>query len=163
MAFYHIKFQSIPLLMPFTLIDNPQFYCLEMSLSNILMIGLFRSNNRMVIFSKIEKEFIWQQTCKGPYIYTFMFHMEGVWPHGGLKFVTCLLILLFLNKRSVVRFWRWREWGTGCGGSQNWSFFVAVINVWPLNGLKLQPIQWEQAVVSSLTSRHKPDTFWLRR
>ena len=119
MAFCHIKFQSIPLLMPFTLIDNPQFYCLEMSLSNILMIGLFRSNNRMIIFSKIEKEFIWQQTCKGPYIYTFMFHMEGVWPRGGLKFVTCLLILLFLNKRSVVRFWRWNRersaWRRGWG------------------------------------------------
>ena len=119
MAFCHIKFQSIPLLMPFTLIDNPQFYCLEMSLSNILMIGLFRSNNRMVIFSKIEKEFIWQQTCKGPYIYTFMFHMEGVWPRGGLKFVTCLLILLFLNRRSVVRFWRWNRersaWRRGWG------------------------------------------------
>ena len=41
--------------MPFTLTDDPQFYGLEMSLSNILMIGLLRSNNRMVIFSKTEK------------------------------------------------------------------------------------------------------------
>ena len=47
------KFQSISL-MPFTLTDNPHLYGLEMSLSNILMIGLFRSNNKMVIFSKTE-------------------------------------------------------------------------------------------------------------
>ena len=38
-----------------TLTDGPQFYGLEMSLSNILMISLFCANNRMVIFSKIEK------------------------------------------------------------------------------------------------------------
>ena len=37
---------NIPSLMPFTLTDNPQFYGSEMSLSNILMIGLFRSNNQ---------------------------------------------------------------------------------------------------------------------
>ena len=42
--------------MPFTLTDNPQFYGLQMSLSNVLMIGMFRSNNRMVIFSKTEKQ-----------------------------------------------------------------------------------------------------------
>ena len=39
------------------------------------------------------------------------------------------------------------------------SFFVAVINVWPLNVLKLQPIQSLQsleAVVSSSTSSYKP-------
>ena len=41
--------------MPFIFTDDPHFYVLEMSLSNILMIGLFRSNNRMVIFSKTEK------------------------------------------------------------------------------------------------------------
>ena len=42
--------------MPFTLTDNLQFYGLEMSLSNILMVGLFRSNYRMVIFSETEKK-----------------------------------------------------------------------------------------------------------
>ena len=41
--------------MSFTLTDDPQFYGVDMSLSNIPMIGLFRSNNRMVIFSKTEK------------------------------------------------------------------------------------------------------------
>ena len=42
--------------MLFTLTDDPQFYDLEMSLSNILMIGLFRSSSRMVMFSKREKK-----------------------------------------------------------------------------------------------------------
>ena len=37
------------------------------------------------------------------------------------------------------------KWG---GGSQNWSFFVAVINALLLNGLKLQPSQSLEAVVS---------------
>ena len=35
----------------------------------------------------------------------------------------------------------------GEGGSQNCSFFLSVINVWPLNGLKLQLIQRLKAVV----------------
>ena len=41
-AHCHIKFQSIPSLMPFT---NPEFYYLEMSLSNILMIGLLKQQD----------------------------------------------------------------------------------------------------------------------
>ena len=56
----------MPSLILFTLTDDLQFYGLEVSLSNILMIGLFRSNNRIVIFSKTEKEIILQQTRKGP-------------------------------------------------------------------------------------------------
>ena len=81
--------------------------------------------------------------------------MEGGCPHGRvLKFVICLQILLFLNKRSIVHFCGW-----GGGGSQNWSFFVAIIDVGPLNGLKLQPIQSLEAVDSSSTSSHKSDTF----
>ena len=40
--------------------------------------------------------------------------------------------------------------------------FVAVKNVCPINGIKLQPIQPLEAAVSSLSS-HKLDTFWLRR
>ena len=40
--------------MLFTLTGDPQFYGLEVSLSNILMFGLFYSNNRMVIFCKTE-------------------------------------------------------------------------------------------------------------
>ena len=44
-----------------------------------------------------------------------------------------------------------------------WSFFVVVINVWPLNYFKLQPMQPLQAVVSSSTSSHQPNILWLHR
>ena len=63
--------------MPFTLTDDPQFYGLEMSLRNTLIIGLFHSNNRMVNFSKTEKKFTSQKTCEGMYIYDV--HMGGGW------------------------------------------------------------------------------------
>ena len=55
--------------MPFTLTDTDdlQFYVLEISLSNISKIGLFHSNNNLVIFSKTEKKIISQQTCKRSY------------------------------------------------------------------------------------------------
>ena len=60
--------------MSFTLTDDPQFYGLEMSLSNILMIDLFRSNSGMVFFSKTGRKFTSQQTRMEPYIYDV--HME---------------------------------------------------------------------------------------
>ena len=81
-VFCHIKFQSIQLLMLYTFSGDPQFYGLEVSLSNILMIGLFRLNNRMVIFTKTEKKSISQQTRNGPYIHDV--HMEVGW-EGSLK------------------------------------------------------------------------------
>ena len=37
------------------LTDNPQFYGLGETLSNILVIGLFHSDNRMVVFFKTKK------------------------------------------------------------------------------------------------------------
>ena len=83
--------------MPFSLTDDPQFHGLEMSLSNVLMIGLFPSNNRVAIFSKTEKKTLITVTTSGT-----------IRPHGRrmvLKFVTCLQILLFLNKTSIVNFW----------------------------------------------------------
>ena len=81
MAFSHIKFQSIPSLKLFTWTDNPHFTGLEVSLSKILMIGLFRSNYGMVIFSKTEKKIISQQKSKGSYIYDV--HVEtGVFGGG---------------------------------------------------------------------------------
>ena len=65
--------------MSFTLTDDPQFYSLEMALSNILMIGLFRSNN------KISRKHVRDHTI-----------MTSTWkPDGVLEFVTCLQILLF--------------------------------------------------------------------
>ena len=42
--------------MPFTLTDDPQFYGLALPLSNILINGLFCSNNRLVVFYKTEKK-----------------------------------------------------------------------------------------------------------
>ena len=48
--------------MPFNLTDDPQLDGLEMSLSNILMIGLFFSNNRMIFFSETEKKHITANT-----------------------------------------------------------------------------------------------------
>ena len=91
MALFHIKFQSIPSLILFTLSDDPQFFGLEVPLSNILMIGLFRSNNKMLIFFKTEKKysknvlkfvkclqffFAFQQK-----IYCSILQMEGVGGH----------------------------------------------------------------------------------
>ena len=62
----------MPSLMLFTLTNDPEicnFGDLEVSLSIILIIGLFCLNHMMVIFSKSEKKFISQQTLKVPYIY----------------------------------------------------------------------------------------------
>ena len=78
-------------------------YGLEISLSNIVMIGLFRSNNRIIFFSKTEK-FISQQTSKRPYIYDGSMERRYKWVEERrvLKFVRCLQILLFLNKGSIA-------------------------------------------------------------
>ena len=56
MALRHIKTQSILSLMIFTLTENPEFYGLEVSLGNMLML-----------FSK--KKIISQQKRKEKYIY----------------------------------------------------------------------------------------------
>ena len=72
-AFCLTKFQRVPSLMPFTFTGGPHLSDLEMSVSNILLIGLFCSNNKMVIFSGTENSS--QQTCKIPYMYDV--HMEG--------------------------------------------------------------------------------------
>ena len=81
-----------------------------MFLSNVLMIGLFCSNNRMVISSE---KFLSQQTCKGPCIYVA--HMERGCPHReGLKighmsvcrffcFYTKDLLFIFADERGGVQ------------------------------------------------------------
>ena len=78
--------------MPFTLTDDPYLHGLEISLSNILMIGLFRSNKRMVIFSQTKKSY------------------KLGWSHvvGVLKFVTCLQNLLRaedVGGHKIGHFW----------------------------------------------------------
>ena len=55
---------------------DPQFYVSEVSLNNILIIGLFCSNNRMIIFSKTEKIQI-KQTRKEPYTYNVHIEVGG--------------------------------------------------------------------------------------
>ena len=78
-AFCLTKFQRVPLLMSFTFTVGPHLSGLEMFLSNILLIGLFCSNNKMVIFSGTENSS--QQTCKRPYMYDV--HKEGGWSQRG--------------------------------------------------------------------------------
>ena len=71
--------------MPFTFTNDPHLYGLEISLIDILMTGLFCSNNRMV--------------------------RRGMVSQGGVsKSVKCLQMLLILSKRSIVHFCRWRGW-----------------------------------------------------
>ena len=142
-----------------------KFHGLEMFLSNILIIYLFCSNNRITISSKTEKKpyhsIHWKDHTFMTSIWMGDSHMEGL--KICYMFVTYLQFLLFLNKRSVVHFSRWRVWGIGRGGPKNWSFFVDVRNVWLLNGLKLQLGQSLEPVAFSSTSSHKPETLWLCR
>ena len=132
-----------------------------MFLSNVLMIGLFCSNNRMVISSETKNSY----PSKHVRDHVFMLPIWKGDVHIGSQNWShvCLQILLLLHERSIVHFCRWKGWGTGCRGSQNCSSFVAIINVWSLNGFKLQPIQSLEAIVSSSTLRYQPDTFWLHR
>ena len=135
-----MKFQIISSLIPFTLWFTT--LSVEVSLSNILMISLFHSNNRMVIFSKIEKNLYQNKRVK---VHTFM---TCTWKENGdtLTLICHMVEGIFIFKQKIY-----------------WYFFVVVINVWPLNDLNLQPIQSLEGVVSSSTSSHKSDTFWLHR
>ena len=70
-----------------------------MSLSNVLVIGLFRSNSRMVIFSKTEKNSYHSKHVRD---HTFMTSIWKVDVHikgKVLKFVTCLYILFFFKQK----------------------------------------------------------------
>ena len=87
--------------MPFTLTDNPQLCGLKVFLSTILMIDLFLSNNRTVIFSETKK-FTSQQTFKGPYIYDI--HRKGSWGEGlcgRRKYMTSKWFKITTN--SIIR------------------------------------------------------------
>ena len=87
-------------LMPFTLPDNPQFYGVGVFLPNILIIGLFVSNSRMVILFRTKKNSHHSKHS--------MDHLFMTMARGGL--VTCFQILLFLSKISTVHFYGWKEW-----------------------------------------------------
>ena len=104
-----------------TLTDDPQFNGSEVSLSNILMIGLLPSNNRIVIFSKTEKKFILRQTHKGSYIYGV--HMEEGWERG-LKICNVFADIFCFSTKDLLFIF------VGGGGweSRNRSFFVDVTN-----------------------------------
>ena len=54
-----------------------------------------------------------------------------------LKYIKCLQIVLFLKKRSIFIF----AYGKAgwVSSSQNWPFFVEIINVWPLARLQECP------------------------
>ena len=86
--------------------------------------------------------------------------MTSTWKRdrGGLKISHMSADYLVFKQKIYCLFLQMEGWGEG---SQNWSFFVTLINVWPLNGLKLQPIQLLEAVFSSPRSSHKPNTYWL--
>ena len=140
MALFHIKLQSIPSLILFILTDYPQFYDLEVTLNTILMIGLSRSNNKMVIFSKAEKNHITANTNGTMLLWRR--HRSGVgW--RVLKFAKCLQIFFVFkqkNKRSIVHFCFLQM--EGVGGHT----IGHTIN---LNILKLQLFQLVEAAVSS--------------
>ena len=126
------------------------YKCLMQNFDDRLVLFKQQDGN----FSETKKKLISQQTHNGSYIYDV--HMKGRWLGAGLKICHMSADSLDFKQKiycSFLRMWR----------SQKWSFFVTVINVWPLNGLKLQPIQSLEAVVSSSTSSHKPHTFWLWR
>ena len=80
---------------------------------------------------KLRKLRIWSHLLKKSLTENFNFgaviHLRRPHRRGWevLKFVTCLRILLILNKRSVVLFLGM----VGEGGVTNWSFFLDVINV----------------------------------
>ena len=76
---------------PMYIITNAIYFDLEIFLSNILMIGQFCSNNRMVIFSKTEEKSYQSKHEKHHIFMTSTSKGEG----GILKFVTNLQILLF--------------------------------------------------------------------
>ena len=73
--------------MSFTLSGDSRFYGLEISLTNILMIGLCRSNNRMVIFSKTENSY----HSKHVKAHTFMM---STWNEDG--HMLCVYVCVFV-------------------------------------------------------------------
>ena len=94
------------------------------------------------------RKFISQQGGEEPYIYDV--YMEKGWPHGEVSQIGQMSADSFDFKQKIYcSFLQMEGVAQVMGVSQNWSFFVTVINVWPLNGLKLQPMQALEAVVDA--------------
>ena len=137
--------------MPFTLTDDPYLYGLEMSLSNILWwLALFKQQDGNFFWNR---KFIHSKHVRDHKFMTSTWKGDG---HIGRVFKICHLSTdSFVFKQKIYCSFLKME-GVG---RRTWE----VTKLWPLNGLKLQPIQSLGAVVSSLTSSHKAGSFWLRR
>ena len=142
MPLFHMKFQNIPSLILFTLTDDPEFYGLELSLNNILMVGLFRSNNRMVIFSKTEKSHITTNTKGTTHLWRQHKSRVGWGVGGGGDLKICQVFAyayFFIFKQKIF-----------CSFLQIEGVGVHTIgHINGLNILKLQPIELLETVVSS--------------
>ena len=132
--------------MLFTLTDDPQFHILEVSFSNVLMIGLFHSNIRMVSFSKTEKKSYHRKHVRDHTFMTSTWKEDVQW--GVLNICHVIADFFVFKQKIYCSFFADVE----SSGSHNWSFFVDVMNLWPLNGLKLQPISLLEAGISTSTS-----------
>ena len=64
-------------------------------------------------FSKTEKILYHNKHVRDNTFMTSIWKAEGRGGGGVLRFIACLQILLFLNKRSIVHFCGWRGWSGG--------------------------------------------------
>ena len=105
-----------------TVTDHPQFYGLEISLSNILTIGSFCSNERTVIFSKQKKKNSQHSKPGRDHIF-ITFTWKGCFQtETGIK-ICRMRADSFVFKQKIYCSVLQTE---GVGESPNWSHFVAV-------------------------------------
>ena len=110
--------------MSFTLTENPQFYGLEKSLSNILMIYLFRSNNRMVIFLKQKKKSYHSKHVRDHTFTTSLWKGDGRMGQG-LKICHMSAYSFVFKRKIYCSFFQMK--GLGC---KTWVFTELVIFCW---------------------------------
>ena len=70
--------------------------------------------------------------------------MEEGWVYLNI----CHVFANYFFQKQMIYCSFFVDGGGGGLGSQYWSFWEDVINIWALNGLKLQPIQLSEAVAS---------------
>ena len=109
--------------MPFTLTEDVQFYGLKMSLGNILMIILFRTNNKVVFFLK-QKKSLYQ----GKYLTDHTFMTSTLKGDGGGG-VSHMSVDSFIFKQKIYCLFLRMEGVGGGGGHKIGHYFVAVVNV----------------------------------